>query len=305
MEEEVPSINFREYFKDLHDAPAEPIQWIVKDVTPVGLQIFGGAPKSLKSTVANTLPAICAGWGCTSLPPWAELAPGMGGPSLILSGEATAPELKYLYKDAFKLTTAPGTVLINDDPWDFKLDRRETLTELLSVLNEFQPRLCIIDPLRKFHAGDENDAAFVESILYPIRKWAVANSSAVIVVHHARKEPQGADRDEVMDPSNLRGSNAIFGAADSIIMCRAINRDIGHVRVAAIHKRASGWCRDICVGAPGNPGWNARGTEIITPLDLRIEKLRNAHGTIEQIAKQLHLKESEVAESINKMLRNT
>lgn len=297
-------IDPREYFKDVHDAQPESVQWIVNGILPVGLQIIGGAPKSFKSTFTNAIPATIAEWTTTTLPKWGRLALDMGGPSIILSGEATASELAWLFRVGYGCKTRPATVFINDDPWDFKLDRKETLNALLSMLNEIQPRLCIIDPLRKFHGGDENDAAFVESILYPLRKWAVTNNAAIIVVHHARKDSIGQDPESLMDPANLRGSNAIYGAADSIIMCRCIDRTIGKLRIAATHKRAPGWCRDIYLGVPGNTNWSKYGTEVITDLDVNVQRLLLQGAIVSQISKQLHVKEQEINESLEKMERN-
>ena len=294
----------REFFKDLHDATVEPVQWIIKDWLPVGLQIVGGAPKSFKSTLTNAIPAVVAGWGERQLPQWAALAPEMSGPSVLLSGEATASELAWLYRVGYGLRTTPDTVFVNDDPWDFKLDRAETLNALLDMLDEVQPRVCILDPLRKYHSGDENDAAFMETILYPLRKWAISNSAALIGVHHARKESSSQDPEAVMDPSNLRGSNAIFGAADSIIMCRCIDRNIGKLRVAAIHKRAAGWTRDLLLGVPGNKNWSQIGTEVITEMDKNIQRLLVQGATTVQVAKQLHVKEVEVNDCIDKFARN-
>lgn len=295
----------REYFKDVHDATAEGVAWIIKDVLPVGLQVAGGEPKSFKSTFVNSFPAIVADWGANQLPQWAEMAGEMGGPTILLSGEATVSELAWLYRDGFKLKTTPDTIYVNDDSWDFKLDRKETLNALLSMLNEVQPRICIIDPLRKYHSGDENDAAYMEEILYPLRKWAVGNSSAIIIVHHARKAGKEQDDSMLMDPSNLRGSNAIFGAADSVLMCRCMDRNIGWVRVAAIHKRAPGWCRDIMLGVPGNQNWASVGHERITDLDRNVERLFNQGAVVSTIARSLKLKESEVNEALDKIKRNS
>lgn len=293
----------REYFKDLHDASAEPVQWIIEPWLPVGLQIVGGEPKSFKSMVVDSFPAYTAGWKIDTLPKWTKLAEGMKGPSILVSGEATAGELAWLYRAGFRVKTEESTIFVNDDPWDFKLDRQGTLNALLDMLNNVQPRICIVDPLRKFHSGDENDAAYVESILYPLRRWAVANAAAIIVVHHARKAAAGQDAEQIMDPSNLRGSNAIFGAADSIIMCRCIDRDIGRVRVAAIHKRASGWTRDLLLGVPGIPGWQLWGTEFFSDMDRNVERLSVLGGTVEQIAKQTRLKIGEVQEALDKFKR--
>lgn len=295
----------REYFKDLHDASAEPIQWIIKDVLPVGLQVAGGEPKSFKSTFINSLPAIVAKWSDRQLPQWADIEEEMGGPSVILSGEATVGELAWLYRTGFGCKTEPDKLFVNDDPWDFKLDRKETLNALLSMLNEVQPRICIIDPLRKYHSGDENDAAYMEEILYPLRKWAVGNQSAIIIVHHARKAGKEQDLDGLMDPSNLRGSNAIFGAADSVLMCRCMDRTTGWVRVAAIHKRAPGWCRDIMLGVPGAEGWAKVGHERITDLDRNVQRLLDQGAVVSTVAKSLKLKESEVNEAIDKIKRNS
>lgn len=294
----------REYFTDLHDAQQEEVKWIVEHVVPIGLQIIGGAPKSFKSTVTDALPAIIAQWPCFALPKWAKLAPGMEGPSIILSGEATASELAWLYRTGFGCATTPDTIYINDDPWDFKLDRKDTVGALLSMLDHVRPRYCLIDPLRKYHSGDENDAAYVEGILYPLRKWAVQNDSCIGVVHHARKDNVNQDDESKMDPSQLRGSNAIFGAADSILMCRCIDRTIGRIRIAATHKRAPSWCRDVLLGVPGHIGWSKLGVEYVSATDINVERLLLQGSSVEQIAKQLRLKPEEVNESLDKRERN-
>lgn len=294
----------REYFKDLHYANEESIKWIVKGILPVGLQIAGGPPKSFKSTVVDAIQAIVAGWPCGVLPKWAELEKDMQGPTVILSGEATTGELAWLYRVGFGCKTTPDTVFINDDPWDFKLDVKERMHSLLEMLDTVQPRVCIIDPLRKYHSGDENDAAYIESILYPLRKWAVANDSAIIVVHHARKDSVGQDDADKMDPSNLRGSNAIFGAADSILMCRCLDRTTGKIRIATVHKRATSWCRDVFLGVPGHTGWSKVGHEAVTLQDKNITTLLLQGSSVEQIAKQLHIDMSAVNEAIDKNKRN-
>lgn len=229
----------------------------------------------------------------------------MGGPSILLSGEATASELAWLYRVGFGCKTEAGTIFVNDDPWDFKLDVKERISALLSMLSEVNPRYCLIDPFRKYHNGDENDAAFMEAILYPLRKWAVANQSAIGVVHHARKDSIAQSEDDKMDPSNLRGSNAIYGAADSILMCRCIDRAGGRIRIAATHKRAPSWCRDIVLGVPGHGGWQKVGSEHFTDVDLNIQRMVLQGNTgVEQIAKQLRMKSGDVEESLNKVERN-
>lgn len=299
------SLNYKTLFHDVHDAYAEEPKWIITNWTPVGLKIYGAPPKHNKSTLANSEPCILAGWNCKVLPPWAKLVPDMGGPSVILSGQATSGEINYLYTKCFKLKTAPETIFINEDPWDFKLDNPKRVKNLFSLLDDINARQLVIDPLQSYVSGNLDDALFVEDILYPLRKWAVSNDASVSVVHHLVKDPPNSKLEELMDPARIRGSGNIFGQADAVMMCRLTNRFIGEEMISAIFKRGAPWLRSMYLGVPGyGENWKEWGQEVMNDLDQKVVKLLNSGCAPSSMHKQLHVKESEVLESLQKIERN-
>lgn len=303
------SQDYREFFHDVHDAYPEPPKWIINDWTPVGLKIYGAPPKNFKSTIADSEPAIIAGWECNALPPWASLHRTkdheMSGPTVILSGQATTGELNYLYNQCLGVKTRPDTIYINDDPWHFKLDSPKRMKSLMSLLEDIDARQVIVDPLQSYVSGNLDDARYVEDILYPWRSWAIKKDASFVVVHHLQKDPVGAEIDELLDPARLRGSGNIFGQADCVFMVRCINRFLGLVRIRAIFKRGQPWDRTMFIGAPGyGETWKVMGQEEITQVDMAVKALKDKGVLATQIAKQLHLKQMEVDDSISKLERN-
>lgn len=73
---------------------------------------------------------------------------------------------------------------------------------LLEVAEKFQP-LIVIDPLRYFHGGDENDSSIMSGVMQYLRACAVYGC-AVVLLHHPAKT----------EGSTGRGSGAIRGACD-------------------------------------------------------------------------------------------
>jgi hypothetical protein len=74
--------------------------------------------------------------------------------------------------------------------------------------------LVVVDTLSKFWSlRDENDAADVDRALDSLLRFARKTNTAVLLLHHLRKNP--AD-----DGSDIRGSSAIFAAMDNAIALR-------------------------------------------------------------------------------------
>ena len=74
--------------------------------------------------------------------------------------------------------------------------------------------MVVVDTLSKFWGlRDENDAADVDRAMDNILQFARATNTAVLLLHHLRKNP--AD-----DGADIRGSSAIFAAMDNAIMLR-------------------------------------------------------------------------------------
>lgn len=234
------------YFKDLATAEIEEPVWVVKNVIPRGVTFMAGPPKgSMKSTMTAALAALVSGHKCDALPGFmSEVA--NHGPVMWLSAEANAGELKDMLVNGMGVELeANESLLVADDPWEFRLDDPDGWKRLHEWLLERGPRLVIIDPLAEFHDLDEKVAGDMVRLLRPIRKWAVENNRAVILVHHVSKKSSD-QKDTNYDPMDMRGSTAFFGKADAILMMTPKGKEEERrVHVQAIFKRASGWKKEI------------------------------------------------------------
>ena len=67
---------------------------------------------------------------------------------------------------------------------DIPADRQR----LSNTVQQFQPRLLILDPLIRLHRVDENDATQIAALLSFLRQLQRQFQLAVLLVHHARKD---------------------------------------------------------------------------------------------------------------------
>jgi hypothetical protein len=237
-------------FTDVFAAQSVPPQWVIKDLLPPGLIIVGAPPKSGKSTLTMVMAALVAGYKCNAFPPTISEVPETGR-VMGFSYEATAGELRHILEAGLKVEGEPDeSILIADDPWAWRLDEPEAVEKMLWWLNEKRPKLAFLDPLRNFHALEEKDSGIIR-LLLPLRTWAVKNDSAFVIVHHSKKP--GEDSNKVYGANDLRGTSALFGIADGVLMLTPTGgaSHFGRLRIQAIFKRAQGWERDIQVAAWG------------------------------------------------------
>lgn len=231
-------------FTDLGRAVDEPPTWVIENVLPVGVTVIGAAPRSSKTTLVSALAALVAGYPPRTLPP-SMSGVRLTGPVLVFSAEHSAGELAHLMHVGMGLTLKQDeSVLVCDDPFAWRLDDPDAVVRLLRWLQGRMPRLVIIDPLREFHRADEQDSGDMNRLLRPVRRWAKANEASVCVLHHSRKPAK--DRDAT-DHTELRGSNAILGAADATLMLARENEE--WLRVAGSFKRGSSWEKTIRMAA--------------------------------------------------------
>lgn len=92
-----------------------------------------------------------------------------------------------------------------DSRW--KLDDAESFRDLEAFIGESQAEVIVIDPLVRFHEGEENSAKEMSTVLGRIRKLIEDLGISVILVHHEGKD---ASR-------GVRGSSAISGEYDAAI----------------------------------------------------------------------------------------
>jgi hypothetical protein len=234
------------HFVDIATAEPTPPQWIVRDLVPVGLTFIGGPPKvSHKSSqLIGGICAVTAGYECAIYPPYMRKV-DRSGRTLLFSFEADAGVLNHMLTQGMPTRGLidDGGIMVCTDPWLFRLDSPEGRKQLFYWLDAVRPRIVAFDPFRNAHMADENDSGAIFDMLQPLRKWAIQNESAVIFVHHTNKLPANEKRDyKQMD---LRGTGAMFGIADGLLIVTNIDEHQHIVKVAATFKRGVGWERTL------------------------------------------------------------
>lgn len=239
-------------FTPLSRAQSVPPVWIVENLIAAGLNIFGGPPKALKSTLVMAVSLAISGHKVPALP--ADFKVIRPGRVAGFSYEATAGELLHMSEHGLDTEVADnGMILIADDPWLFQLDDEDGVSKLLFWLNEIKPKLCFIDPFAESHSLEEKDSRAMIQLLRPLHRWGKENESAIVLVHHLRKRGTDAENTHYT-AHDLRGSSAIFGKMDGVLIITPHEDKPGLLTIVATFKRGKGWKRDIQFAAYGENG---------------------------------------------------
>lgn len=241
---------------------------------------LGAPPKSGKSNASLAMALLVAGYKCRVLPPSLSTVQ-LGGTVMMFSYEADAGELNWIAENGLGIqVNANEGILVCEEPSRFQLDDERGLSRLLYWLNERDPRLVILDPLRNFHGCDENDSGQMSRLLSPLRHWALNHEACVMVVHHAKKLEEGRAS---YDNGDLRGSSALFGLANGVLIFTP--KQNGQILIKATFKRGKSWERTINFGAFGE----AYAHEELDEQEQTVLKLIPANGTmsIDQLLKAL------------------
>jgi AAA domain/Domain of unknown function (DUF3854) len=201
-----------EYHELLRREYAEPPAIIGGGVLPRrGFAVVGGKPKLGKSSlVLNLMHCRAAGrpWlGFTTIP----------GRTLLLNAEIPERELQARIRLQQSVLAAP----IPEDRLFFvthrgiKLNRNEGLQTVRKLLEQTRADSLWVDPLARFFDGDENSARDVGRLVSAIDGLIQDLGVAVSLVHHTAKPTADDARHGGL---RLRGSSALFAAADSVLL---------------------------------------------------------------------------------------
>ena len=203
-------------FTDVGAARTVPPEWLIEGLIPTGIVFIGGPPKSRKSAVAATIATMVAQYPAEVFPEHLRKVDRTGR-VVIFSAEASAGEIRYTIEKGMGIKLKDDrSILVVDDPWQWRLDDPEALVRLFRWLDVIDPVLLIIDPLRDFHSVEEKDDGEMNRLLRPIQQWAKKKKACAMVVHHTAKK-QGGDSSH-FKASEMRGTGAIFGIADGVVM---------------------------------------------------------------------------------------
>jgi len=174
------------------------------------LAVFGGAPKLGKSSLVCNL---VLSRGRT----WLGFAT-TSGRTLVVQAEIPEPELQKRVGVMLLDTEAPppDTVFFVTDR-RIKLDRPDGLALIRQHIEQVRPDLLVIDPLARFMVGDENSTRDMGALIAALDVLIQEYDLTIIVVHHTGK-PATDGTGAREGGHRLRGSSALFAAADSVLM---------------------------------------------------------------------------------------
>lgn len=283
MSHEQPLEPIEGTFTDIGRATRRPPRWVIEPVLPEGLVIFAGPPKeSYKSTVVMALACLVTEHPHKALP--ADWIRKVDGPVMMLSHEADAGELRFTVEEGLGVKLRRDeSILVADRPEDFRLDEEEGMAELMRWLEARKPILTVIDPLANFHSLEEKDAGQMVKLLAPLRRWAKDEQACVVIVHHTRK----LDEDRQLRASDVRGSSAMFGLADGLVLLSPTSNDY-EIIFDVQPKRGKHFVQTVQLGI-----WDNKGQQGKVPL-VGIEKLAlKAIGlgftTAEEVGKHINV----------------
>jgi len=168
---------------------------------------IGGTPKSCKTWLSLELAvAVASGRPCLGRFPVHR-----PGPVVVYAAEDAAMAVRTRVEGIARARGVNlnrlAVGLINES--SVRLDNAEHRERLDATVAKVRPRLLILDPLVRLHAGDENSAADVSRMLGFLRDLQRRHRVAIALVHHVRKS--GA----AQPGQALRGSGDLHAWSDS------------------------------------------------------------------------------------------
>lgn len=193
--------------------------WLVDQLwAEEAVGILGGEPKCCKSLFALHL----------------ALAVASGQPFLIHHPVANpgqvlfyaAEDAEHIVGDRIRRIASATSIDLTTTPLTFitiptlRLDNDRDIDALDATIAQHHPRLVVLDPFVRLHRKDENHAGDIAPILDSLRALQRRHHTAILIVHHARKN--GSTR----AGQALRGSSEFHAWGDCNLYLRWRRRDL-------------------------------------------------------------------------------
>ena len=186
----------------------EAIDWVIEELLAVGsVGVFFGAPGSMKTWSCLHL-AVCLSTDMDWLNH--EVQPGA---VLIVDEESGHRRMNRRLGAIMRGLNAPATIPLSYITLaGFNLANEADQKALLEAVDKETPRLIVIDALVDIiGGGDENKVESVQPVLQFLRMIAETRACAILLIHHSTKVG-----------NTYRGSSAIAGAVDLLLLCEKI-----------------------------------------------------------------------------------
>jgi hypothetical protein len=181
--------------------------------------VLGGPPKSTKTWTAVDL-ALSVATGTKAFEAYAVAKPG---PVVFFAAEDAQARIRERFAAiAARRSVALKTLDVHllDVP-ALRLDDTRDQIRLLQTLRRLRPRLLVLDPLVRLHRADENSSSEISVLLSFLRAIERELETAVILVHHTRKDAGSAAQPGL----GLRGSSDLWAWGDSNLYLRRTRTD--------------------------------------------------------------------------------
>ncbi|KKR50309.1 MAG: hypothetical protein UT84_C0012G0012 [Candidatus Curtissbacteria bacterium GW2011_GWA1_40_16] len=158
----------------------------------------------------------------------------------------------------------------------FKLDNENDLARLIGTVRKNDISLVILDPYVALHSKPENSAEDTAKVMEAMQQFTIAGA-AVLFVHHLRKDSIA----KFGFGQALRGSSAILGRLDSLIVVRQLTNDDVSDELEIRHEKARRGRKEPVFQIPIN--WDNGKAVFGSPLEIEPAK-RKVEVAIEAIA---------------------
>jgi hypothetical protein len=193
--------------------------WLIDDLwLREGVGLLGAPPKHFKTWLAVEI-ALSVSTGSPALGCYPVREPG---PVLFFGAEDRLPLLRTRFEAVAQARgiTLDQVPLYLLDVSALRLETREHLGRLEATLEQYRPRLLVLDPLVRIATIDENSAAEVSAVLGALRQLQRRFQVAVLLVHHTRKA-SGSSATQA-----FRGSGDFGAWSDSNLIIRSRNDEL-------------------------------------------------------------------------------
>lgn len=184
-------------------------RWLIEDLwLDEGVGFIGGEPKTCKTFMTLEM-AVAVASGKLCLRHYEVKSPGS---VLIFSAEDSSIIIKRRLSticSASKVHLAELDINLITTPV-LRIDTQDGQTALRRTIEQYKPKLLVLDPFIRLHRIDENLSSEVSPILAYLRELQKIHSTAIAVVHHARKRSGNSRAGQ-----SLRGSSEFHAWYDS------------------------------------------------------------------------------------------
>jgi len=108
---------------------------------------------------------------------------------------------------------------VSSDP-QYKLDTKKGVELFERDIEDYRPNIVALDPISKFHTGEENDNTTVARLADTLDRFVARykqENLSFILSHHFRKPQMGEGRVvDPLSPHNFRGAGRWFAEADTV-----------------------------------------------------------------------------------------